>query len=425
MSIITLSPEQRAVAADVKAKRNILVTGPAGSGKSTLLNYFRSTYGAKLSVAASTGIAALNVGGTTLHSFAGLGLGKREASEIASDIMGDKKSRAFRNITQCHILAVDEISMVSGQLLDKTDEVFRRVRRNHAPFGGIQVIFFGDFLQAPPISKEDEPASFAFESRVWKQAEVATRMLTKVFRQADQAFADALGRLRVGDINHPSIALIASRNNLPIPNDGIRPVKLHTHNADVERLNMAELAKVDGKELSFEARETGDHSYKEKLDRDCLAPRVLRLKKGAQVMLLTNLNLDEGLVNGSLGTVIDLKEDEILVRFGINKVIKMERHTWAIQNNGVNLASREQYPLRLAYALTIHKCQGMTLDRIECWLGDNVFEYGLAYVAVSRCKTLSGLFLRRSSRKAFRAHPKALAFYEEAARQVGQMEFAA
>lgn len=411
---LLFSAEQKRFIDDVLAGENVLAIGPAGSGKSTLLNFLRGTLGSKLSVCASTGIAAMNVHGSTLHSFAGLGLGVDSAQSIAEEVCSNPRSRAYRNITRCSILAIDEISMVSAELFDKIEHVFRIARERDVPFGGVQLVLFGDFLQLPPISKGPEQALFAFESEAWKKAGIRTHLFTQVFRQADQPFADALGRLRVGDLHHPSIALIGARNNIPLPEDGIRPVVIHTHNADVDRLNILELEKIPGPEFSFSAVDTGGRDEIDRLNRDCLAPQTLRLKKDAQVMLLTNLDVADGLVNGSLGIVVGLEADEISVRFGTDTVVSMARHSWKIKNNQQVIAERSQYPLRLAYALSCHKTQGMTLDRIECHL-EKVFEYGQAYVAVSRVKTIDGLFLRRSTRHNFRAHPKAVAFYQDAA----------
>lgn len=411
---IMFSNQQKRFVEHVLAGRNVLATGPAGSGKSTVLNFLRNRLKSRLSVCASTGIAALNVHGTTLHSFAGLRLGDEPAAAIADRIISNPRSRPYRNITRCVALAIDEISMLSGELFEKIEYIFRKVRENDAPFGGVQLILFGDFLQLPPISHGPDPATFAFESEAWTRAGIVTSLFTQVFRQADQPFADALGRLRVGDIYHPSIALIAARNNLPLPADGIRPVIIHTHNINVDQLNAAELEKLPGPEYSFTARETGSPEGKERLERDCLAPATLRLKADAQVMLLTNVNPDEGLVNGSLGIVTSIDDEEIHVRFGKGKSVKMSPHSWTIKNNEQVVAERSQFPLRLAYALSCHKTQGMTLDRIECHLG-GTFEYGQAYVAVSRVKTLEGLYLRRCTRHNFRASPKAVAFYEAAA----------
>lgn len=414
MEDLILSPEQTAVEEDIQGGYSVLATGPAGSGKSTLLNRLRARYEDRLCVTASTGIAAMNVGGTTLNSFAGLGLGTATAEFLADEILR-QEGRHFRNITQCEMLAIDEISMVSGELFDLLNNVFKIVRDNESPFGGVGLVVMGDFLQLPPVSKGPKPATFAFESRAWAEADIKTHLFTKVYRQANQPFVDALGRLRIADLHHPSIGLIAGRNNLALPNDDVRPVIIHTHNADVDRLNLIELAKLSGEEKSYEAEDSGRPTAVDRLDRECLAPKLLRLREGAQVMLLANIDPAAGLVNGSLGVVVEMKDTEVLVRFGEHTLSSIERRDFEVQNNGEVLATRNQFPLRLAYAITCHKTQGMTLDRIQAHL-TKTFEAGQAYVAVSRVKTLDGLFLKNSTRYAFRAHPKAVAFYERAAR---------
>ena len=416
-STVELSAEQVKVEVDIREGKSVLATGPAGSGKSTLLNRLRERYGDGLSVTASTGIAAMNVGGTTLHGFTGIRRGEGTAEEIATKIA----PKGRRNIQQCRLLAIDEISMVSGQLFEKLDKVFRTVRgevspqNRRIPFGGVQLLCFGDFLQLPPVSTATEPASFAFESAAWAQAQINTHVFTKVFRQADQPLADAFGCLRVGDIHNPAVDIIAKRNNVRPPADGVQPIVIHTRNADVDRLNLIELAKVDAPEFQLSALDMGRPDDIKRLDNDCLAPKVLCLRESCMVMLLANLDVDQGLVNGRMGVVLEVKPDEVIVRFGKRSVVSVSRRTFERQMNGEVTASRTQFPLRLAYAITSHKAQGLTLDRISCHLSQNdVFEPGMAYVAVSRVKTLDGLFLHRSSRLAFRAHPKAVAFYANA-----------
>jgi ATP-dependent DNA helicase PIF1 len=409
---ITLSAEQQAVDQAVKRGDNVLATGAAGTGKSTLLNAMRRRYNDALTVVASTGIAAMNVGGTTLHSFAGLGLGTDSAEVIADRILGAKESRVYRNIVHTDILAIDEISMISAELLDLIDELFRLVRDDMEPFGGMQIVAFGDFLQLPPVSRGSQ-SKFAFEAKAWNAGRFRTLMLTRVYRQADQQFADALMRLRVGDIHHPAVNLLASRSNIPLPKDGIRPVIIETHNKNVDEQNTAELDLLPGKEFAFKALDRGGLKAMERLNRDCLAPETLRLKIGAQVMLLANVDLESGLANGSLGVVTKLDEKEIAVKFPKAGTVTMERREYSITNNGQVLATRNQYPLRLSYAITSHKAQGLTLDRILVRMG-NVFDYGQAYVAVSRVKTLEGLYMQKTTRHAFRAHPRAVEFYRSA-----------
>ena len=219
--------------------------------------------------------------------------------------------------------------------------------------------------------------------------------------------------MRVGDINHPAVNLLASRSNIPLPEDGIRPVIIETHNKSVDEQNIVELDLLEGKELAYKSIDRGSPKSIERLNRDCLAPELLRLKKGAQVMLLANLDMDAGLANGSLGVVVKISETEITVNFPKAGEVKLERREYSITNNGQVLATRLQYPLRLSYAISSHKAQGLTLDRILVRMG-NAFDYGQAYVAVSRVKTLEGLFMQKTTRHAFRAHPRAVEFYRKA-----------
>lgn len=355
---IVLSGEQEAAYRDVLAGRNVLITGQAGTGKSTLLTLLSAKYGDRLAVTASTGIAALGVGGTTINTFAGLGLGDSRAATIARHILEDK-GRAHRNITQCKILALDEVSMVSASLFTLVDQVFRMVRKLDVPFGGVQLVALGDFLQLPPISNRrrgEAEAKFAFECEAWEEASIHVHLLTRVYRQANQPFADALGCLRVGDIHNPLVDLIASRKGLLPPNDGIRPTIVHTHNVDVERINLGELAKLPGKEYSYFSIDTGKHAAVERLDRDCLAPKELKLKVGAQVMLLANIDIEASLVNGRLGVVTELEDGDITVRFGTSQEACLAHHKWNVMNGKEIMATRAQFPLKLAYAITAHKC---------------------------------------------------------------------
>lgn len=410
------TPEQVAAEVDIAAGQNVLVTGPAGSGKSLLLSRCSARSCGRLSVTASTGIAAMNIGGLTIHSFAGIGRAEGDPQLIAAKVAGNRQK--VQLLRELEVLAIDEISMLSGEVFDILDVVLRKVRGERVralagePFGGVQLLCFGDFLQLPPVSRPGTPARFAFESQAWKAARFRIHIFTRVFRQSNQALADAFGRLRVGDIFHPHVEIIAGRNNAALPEDGPKPVVIHTRNVDVDRLNCDALSTLPGQPRFYFAEDSGAPLLRERLDRDCLAPAELHLKEGANVMLLANLDTAGGLVNGSMGVVLHLDPDEVTVRFGQRSVVSVRRRRFEIGSQSQVLASRLQFPLRLAYALTAHKSQGLTLDRIVCHLHPSqVFEHGMAYVAVSRVKTLGGLFLRQSSRTAFRAHPKALAFY--------------
>lgn len=749
---ITLSDEQAAVMLAIEQRHNILVTGPAGTGKSTLLKALVKKYGDRMPITATTGIAAVGVGGVTIHSWAGLGLAEGKPEAIARNIR-DNKAKALANIVSFNRLAIDEISMMSAGLFDKIDKVFRILRKNDRPFGGMQLMLFGDFClkagtgivmhdgslrkiervkvgdlimgpdsrprrvkrvfrgeaqlyrvqqanadeyectgnhliqmkrrgnsgrfpklpneiaikaselpskskkflevfggykagllqfkkrrvpiepyflgmwlgngesdgyrisdpdpetieycegyakrlrlfcewskegdkncnrisittgkrgnkslnqlkiwlrkyallnnkhipedyllnseqarlellaglidsdgcwsgnrftftsvlrrlaedvkrladhlgfrtgifpvahgawtvsiggetwriptkkkrkqskpralgrerlnstlsvtpsdfgafagievdgdnlflladgtvthncQLPPVTKERENDSkevFAFESRAWAEAEIKTALLTKIFRQSDPEFAEALNSIRVGEVTPLVSRLLNSRyikNRAPDPHPEIEPVTIHTHNGDVEGINDARLAQLAGDAQDYKASDTGKEAGIKLLEKNCLAPTVLRLKIGAQVMLLNNLDPANGLANGSIGRVTKLGAlPEVQFQNGARRLI--EGHSWEIKDNGKVIAERAQLPLRLAWAITAHKSQGMTLDKIAVYLG-KCFEDGQAYVALSRARTLDGLFIESGGRNSIRASEKAIAFYRNAAR---------
>lgn len=408
---LIFSPDKLQVFDHIERGRSLMITGPAGSGKSTLLNEINRRYAGDVAITGTTGIAALNVGGCTVHSFAGLKLALEPAEVIAQRIVHERK-RAYKNLISTQILAIDEISLMGDDLFSKLDEVCRRVRGSRLPFGGIQLLMFGDFLQLPPIGINGSSASFAFESDSWCRANVQTHLLTQVHRQADQAFVDGLGQLRFGHASAPEAHPILARNGIETPYEGVQPIIIHPRNLFVDQVNGSVLSRILEKEYSYFARDAGEPEHVSKLKQDCLAPDILRLKVGAQVMLLVNLSIDEGLANGSIGVVEELTETTILVNFS-GHYHRMEPHLWTLSNKGERLAQREQYPLRLAYALTTHKAQGLTLDSAVCHL-DQVDEYGQAYVAVSRVKNLNGLYLRGTTPTSFKAHPSAVSFYRKA-----------
>lgn len=404
-----LTPCQQKAVDAVESGENVCITGPAGTGKSFLLEYLkrRSKYG--LDVAATTGIAALNVGGTTIHAWAGLGLGDQTADEILQNL--ESRVRVKRRIREAELLAIDEISMASADLLELLDEVMRKVRLKDDPFGGCQLVFFGDFLQLPPVNKSGNPTRFAFEASCWKG--VKTVEMTTVVRQADTSFAEMLHRIRKGLHTPADVEILKSRVSAPRPADGFDPIRLFNTNRDVDLFNWDLLcSKCEGEGYEYEARDTGSEWMLARLRKDCIAPQRLTLRVGAQVMLLKNY-FDLGVVNGSVGRVESFDPTGMPVVVFKNGIRwTAEKSTWELKQGGFVEATRQQIPLRLAWGITIHKSQGMTLELLEADLG-KCFEQGQAYVALSRAKTLDGLFLSSFDSASIMAHPKALAFYEE------------
>jgi ATP-dependent DNA helicase PIF1 len=408
-----LTPSQYSCLVDIMEKRNVLITGPAGTGKSFLLKFLRDKLGPRLRVVATTGVAAVNVGGSTLHSWAGIGLGEGTAEELAAMILESPKATA--RVRKTTMLAVDEVSMLDADLFCRLDEAFRIVRKKQVPFGGIQMVLFGDFLQLPPVAGQKSDARFAFQSPSWKASEIAVHQLTTVVRQSDSIFVETLSRVRMGIVDSFVRQVLSGRIGAEDPNPKIEPVVLECRNVDVDAFNRARLDALPGVDIVIPALDSGESRFSSALDKSCLAPADLRLKAGAQVMLLKNLDVEGGLVNGSVGIVQSIGESSVRVDFGTAGTCEVQRARWSFfDGDGNVLATREQMPLRLAYAITIHKSQGCTLTKAKVNLR-SAFAYGQAYVALSRVRDLSGLYIEDIRWESIMASPEALAFYRDAA----------
>ncbi len=388
----------------LQSGRNVFLTGPAGSGKTFLLNDFiqwAKQAGKQIAVTASSGIAATHLGGVTIHSWSGLGIADH-ISEYALDGLVQKQYLHTR-FNKTDILIIDEISMFDADRLDSVDIILRAIRNNNAPFGGIQVVLSGDFFQLPPITRGGTPVRFAFESTVWPELDLVTCYLELVYRQSDDPLLAILQDIRSSEVSEDTVAQLQVRLDEPLP-DHLTPTRLYTHNIDVDAVNMAELVKLPGAQKQFQMTHTGKKDQVALLKKYCLAPIKLCLKKGAAVMCVKN-NIKAGYVNGTLGTVIDFGNESVEIQTADHKVITIYPESWIVEHEGKKIAQITQLPLRLAWAITVHKSQGMTLDEVEIDLSKS-FAPGMGYVALSRVRSLTGLYLRGINQRALFVEPR-------------------
>lgn len=405
----------------LKTGANVFLTGEPGSGKThtvnAYVNYLRSC-GIEPAITASTGIAATHVGGMTIHSWSGIGVKSRITD--ADLEMLEQKERLVKRMRNTQVLIIDEISMLSSETLASVEKVVRKLRYSEEPFGGIQVILVGDFFQLPPIDRkpleremtedmfgEEVPQTqFAFRSSAWEKINPLVCYLSEQHRQEDEEFLRVLGAIRAGDITEYIHECLNGRC-VPVPEKGTF-TKLFPHNANVDRLNDQELGKIGGEGKIFEMTSKGFAPLVEGLKRNCLSPEKLSLKVGAKVMFTKN-NPEGKYVNGTLGEVVGFSKTngQPLVKIKGGKTIEVEPAEWVIEEGQKIIAQIVQLPLRLAWAITVHKSQGMSLDAAVVDLSQ-AFEYGQGYVALSRVRSLSGLYLLGFNARALEVHPEVL-----------------
>ena len=384
---------------------NVFLTGSPGSGKTytvrEYIDWLRS-HGIEPAITASTGVAATHIHGMTIHAWSGIGIVDNftpyELDRIAS------KEPIVKRIQKTSILIIDEISMLSGTILDAVDAVCKQVRGNDLPFGGIQVVLVGDFFQLPPVAGRGRTVPFAFESRAWKDLHVMTCYLTEQHRQDDGQFLSLLSAIRSGSFAEDEGELLQERF-VKVENVSLDVPRLYTHNADVDKLNEAQLAALPGNGHVFAMESTGKESVVESLKRGCLSPERLSLKEGAVVMCTKN-NSAQGYANGTLGKVVgfDVDTGYPQIETRDERIITISPVEWVVEEEGKVRAKIIQIPLRLAWAITVHKSQGQSLDAAAMDLS-RAFEYGQGYVALSRVRTLEGLHLLGWSEQAVAVHP--------------------
>lgn len=408
----------------LKTGANVFLTGEPGSGKTHTVNrlaaYLRER-GIEPAITASTGIAATHIGGMTIHSWSGIGiktkLDKYDLNKIASNKYIAKRIRRTK------ILIIDEVSMLSAETLSMIDAVCREIRESQEPFGGMQIVLVGDFFQLPPIvngvkteardSLQDalmkEPlARFAYGSSAWTRANPVVCYLTEQYRQDDNDFLSILSAIRSNAFGEDHLRHIQTRK-IELHSAPEEAPKLFSHNIDVDRVNDEMLAKLSGEPRAFAVFSRGPDSLVAALKKGCLSPETLYLKIGAAVMFTKN-NPKKGFANGTLGTVLgfDKASEYPMVKIRSGKIIEVEPMDWTVEENGKVRARITQLPLRLAWAITVHKSQGMSLDEATMDLSQ-VFEFGQGYVALSRVRRLSGLHLLGWNERTFHVHPEILA----------------
>lgn len=404
----------------LKTGANVFLTGEPGSGKTHTVNQYVSylrQYGIEPAVTASTGIAATHLGGMTIHSWSGIGI-KSELSRYDLDKIATTEY-IVKRIRHTSVLIIDEVSMLSPETLSMVDLVCREVKGNDDAFGGLQVIFVGDFFQLPPVVKansidreqvglwEEEHFRFAYSSPAWARAKSIVCYLTEQYRQDDENFLSLLSNIRSNSFSDLHLQYIFSRKTeIGLVPEGVP--KLFSHNLDVDRVNENELQKLPSDRYDFLVKKKGAPSLILALQKGCLSPAVLSLKKGA-VVIFTKNNQRAGFVNGTLGEVEGFESftRNPIVRTRDGRRIEVEPMDWAVEENGRIRASITQYPLRLAWAITVHKSQGMSLDEAVVDLS-GVFEYGQGYVALSRVRRLSGLYILGWNDMTFQVHPEVL-----------------
>jgi ATP-dependent DNA helicase PIF1 len=400
----------------MKTGVNVYLTGSAGSGKTYLLNKYISylkEHDISVAITASTGIASTHMNGMTIHGWSGIGIkeimGEKELEQL------EEKKYLWKRFEKARVLIIDEISMLHGYQLEMVEKVCRRFKRNEKPFGGLQVILSGDFFQLPPVSKMNQENKMVYESFAWQKLNPAICYISEQHRQEDDILLEILNTIRYNNIEDKHYTYLNQRIGASLGDD-IKATKLYTHNINVDDENFNELAKIDGQEKVYEMISSGKDILVEILKKGCLAHERLCLKIGAEIMCLKN-NFEEGYVNGSRGKVVEFNIDGApIIELYNGKKIKVKPEIWAIEEDGKIKASISQLPLRLAWAITIHKSQGMSLDNAEIDLS-NSFAYGMGYVALSRVRTLSGIKLIGFNKESFKVDPKVLVFDEQLRQQ--------
>ena len=420
------SIEQEKVIELFNNDKNIFMSGPGGTGKSFLIKYLvQLSYKTRknIQVCALTGCASvlLNCNAKTIHSWAGIGLGNDDVDIIINKLLKNYfYLKKWKNI-EC--LIIDEISMMSKKMFDMLDTIGRKLRNNNKPWGGIQLIFSGDFYQLSPVGNKDgdiDSKKFCFESDNWDQTFQNNVILKYIFRQENKEFSDILNNIRIGKLKEKDINILNKRLDIETNNLEIKPIKLFPTKIKVKNLNDTELEKLKDIEKIYEYKvnlkknKHSDELIKHEINyilKNSLFEEKIILKKNCQVMCVANLDLSNGISNGSTGIVIDFVGDDPKVKFCNNKEFIISKKEW--KSEKIKELSIYQHPLILAWGITIHKSQGASLDIAEIDVGNSIFTSGQTYVALSRLKSLDGLYLKSFNPNNIIANKKVKKFYKK------------
>jgi len=432
---------QREALEILKTGSNIFLTGVPGAGKTYVVNeyiQYLEDKGIYPAITASTGIAATHIGGVTIHSFSGIGIESNIDDYKLEKIL--EREKLVKKIQNTKVLIIDEISMLDAQTLDNVNKVLKAIKNPELPFGGVQIIFVGDFFQLPPVARKGEMKNYCFASSSWKEARPLTCYLEEQYRQSDEVFTKLLLAIRANEIEEDHIEILDSlvkktnkkfgiknsfkeqtgkgeeweeetveieespKSKEEVEKEGvyINILELHSHNKDVDQINEENLKNLEGKEFVYKMLTTGKSTLVESLIKTCLSPETLRLKVGAKVIFTKN-SLDGEYANGTLAEVVELESWYIKVKTKSGRMIDVKQADWSMEDDGKVKAKLSQYPLRLAWAITVHKSQGMSLDEAIINLGV-AFEYGQGYVALSRIRNLKGVYLKSYNAKSLRVN---------------------